>query len=73
MKRLITVEATFPELKGGKIHQTARCECGGITAGVAKCLRDLLKRDGVKRKRLSTMKLEVTWVKIDRLNGEVTS
>ena len=58
--KLVTVEGTFPELKGGYMYQTARSKAGTVPVGVKLALAEIMKRHGVKRHRIKAFKLVVS-------------
>jgi hypothetical protein len=49
--KIALIEATLPELKGGKMYQTGRGEAAGNAAAISRAFKDLLKK--VKGKRVS--------------------
>lgn len=58
--KLVTIEAMFPELKGGAIYRTARAKAGSPKAAVAAAFRNLL--DSQKGKRYQVIKATLTIV-----------
>lgn len=56
--KLAIIEATFPELRGGAAHQSARGKGSTPRVAIARAFGNLLK--GVKGKRFSTVQARVT-------------
>jgi hypothetical protein len=60
--KLVTIEAMFPELKGGSIYHTARAKAGSSKAAIAAAFRNLI--DMNKGKRYQVIKCTVTVVTV---------
>jgi hypothetical protein len=56
--KIALIEATLPELKGGKMYQTGRGEAAGNAAAISRAFKDLLKK--VKAKRVSVIRCTIT-------------
>jgi hypothetical protein len=56
----VTVEAMFPELKGGNIYKTGQGEASSAKPAIARAFADVLKQ--VKGKRWTTVKTTITVV-----------
>lgn len=56
--KIAFVEATLPELKGGKMYQTGRGEGANAKAAISRAMGDILKK--VKGKRVSIIKAQIT-------------
>jgi hypothetical protein len=54
----VTIEAMFPELKGGSIYKVGRGSATGVKPAIARAFGGLLKQ--VKGKRFQTIKATVT-------------
>lgn len=52
--KVVTIEAQFPEMKGGACNQRGRGEAGSVKAAAANAMRDLLKQPKLRKKRFST-------------------
>jgi hypothetical protein len=55
--KLVTIEAMFPELKGGNIYKVARGEGSNAKAATSRAFGNLFKQ--VKGKRFTTVKCTV--------------
>lgn len=58
--RVVTIDATFPELKTGAMYQTGRGEGSTIRAAFAAAGRDLFKQKKLKAKRFTMFKATVS-------------
>ena len=54
----VLIEATFPELKGGKMYQSAHGEASGTKPAIARAFRELLKK--VPGKRVSVIQARIS-------------
>lgn len=55
--KVVTLDATFPELKSGAMYQRGKGKASTVRAAAARALGDLLKQPKVKGKRFSTIKI----------------
>lgn len=55
--RNFVVQVEFPEVLVKDAHQTARVQATSWSHAVKRCLAEILKRPGIKGKRLSKIKL----------------
>jgi hypothetical protein len=58
--RVVTIDATFPELKTGAMYQTGRGEGSTVRAAFAAAGRDLFKQKKLKAKRFTMFKATVS-------------
>lgn len=58
--RVVTLEATFPELPVPKAYQQGRGEGSSLRAAFAAAGRDLLKKPALKSRRISSFTLVVS-------------
>ena len=56
--KIAFIEATLPELKGGKMYQTGRGEGANAKAAISRAMGDILKK--IKGKRISVIKAQIT-------------
>jgi hypothetical protein len=56
--KIAFIEATLPELKGGRMYQTGRGEGANSKAAISRAMGDILKK--VKGKRVSIIKAQIT-------------
>jgi len=63
MKQLkhVTIEAMFPELKGGRMYQVGHGRAGNNRAAAANAMRDLLKQAGLKAQRFTACKATISF------------
>lgn len=54
------IEAFFPEVGSGKANQMARAEASRPVVAIRRALEEVMKRPGIKGKRVSTIKLTVS-------------
>lgn len=54
----VIIEATFPELKGGKMYQSAHGEASTSKAAIARAFRELLKK--IPGKRISVIQARIS-------------
>lgn len=54
------IEAFFPEVGSGKANQMARAEGSRPLVAVKRALEEIMKRPGIKGKRISTIKLTIS-------------
>jgi anthranilate/para-aminobenzoate synthase component II len=55
---LVTVEAMFPELKGGAIYRTGRGRASTVKAAISRAFGDVLKQN--RGKRYHSVKATIT-------------
>jgi hypothetical protein len=55
--KIAFIEATLPELKGGRMYQTGRGEGANAKAAISRAMGDILKK--VKGKRVSIIKAQI--------------
>lgn len=60
--KLVTIEAMFPELKGGSIYKTGRGKASTWTAALSRAGKDLQKQ--LKNKRFHTINATITIVDV---------
>ena len=58
--KVATVEAMFPELRGGNIYKVGRGRASNSKAAISRAFADVLKQ--VSRKRISQIKATITIV-----------
>lgn len=58
--KAVTIEAMFPELKGGNIYKTGRGRASNTRAATTRALRDLFMK--VKGQRFQVIKATITIV-----------
>ena len=63
--RVVTIEATFPELKSGAMYQTGRGRAGTVRAAFVAAGRDLFKQPKLKAKRFTMFKATVSIGTVD--------
>jgi len=56
----VVIEATFPELKGGKMYQSAHGEASGTKPAIARAFRELLKKIPGKRVSVISARISIT-------------
>jgi hypothetical protein len=56
--KIAFIEATLPELKGGKMYQTGRGEASNSAAAISRAFKEVLKK--VKAKRVTIIKATIT-------------
>ena len=56
--KLAFIEATLPELKGGKMYQSGHGEGTNAPAAISRAFKDMLRK--VKGKRISIIKAQIT-------------
>jgi hypothetical protein len=59
-KRVVMIDAHFPELKGGACYQRGRGVAGSTKAAGAMAIRDLFSQPKLRRKRFSTFSATVS-------------
>ena len=73
MKQLkhVTIEAAFPELKGGRMYQIGRGRGSNNRAAASNAVRDLLKQPGLKAQRFTACKATISFgtVTVEDSNG----
>jgi hypothetical protein len=55
--KVVTLEATFPELKSGRMYQQGRGRGSTIKAAFAAAGRDLFSQPGLKARRFTVIKM----------------
>ena len=65
--KIAFIEATLPELKGGRMYQSGRGEGTNAPAAISRAFKDMLKK--VKGKRISIVKAQITLT--TKANNEV--
>jgi hypothetical protein len=60
------VEVEFPELPGGVMRQNARSQAVRPSAAIARAMREILARRGIKGKRINQIK--ILCVKVKAIN-----
>lgn len=58
--KVVTIEALFPEMKGGRCHQQGRGRGSNVRAAFAAAGRDLFKQPGLKAQRYTGFTATVT-------------
>jgi hypothetical protein len=56
--KIAFIEATLPELKGGKMYQTGRGEGANAKAAISRAMGDIIKK--IKGKRISIIQARIT-------------
>jgi sulfopyruvate decarboxylase TPP-binding subunit len=56
--KIAFIEATLPELKGGRMYQSGRGEGTNAPAAISRAFKDMLRK--VKGKRISIIKAQIT-------------
>ncbi len=51
--KVVTIEALFPEMKGGRCHQQGRGRGSNVQAALCAAMRDLVKQKGLRKQRYS--------------------
>jgi hypothetical protein len=51
--KVVTIEAQFPELKGGACNQRGRGTGSSVKSAIARAFSDLLRQPKLRRKRFS--------------------
>jgi hypothetical protein len=64
MEVVVTIEALFPEMKGGRSYQQGRGRGSSARVAFANAGRDLFKQPGLKRQRYTGFTATVTVAKI---------
>jgi hypothetical protein len=57
----VTIEGSFPELKGARMYQSGRGKGSNIKAAAAAAMRDLLKSKGLKAQRFTVCKATISF------------
>ena len=55
--KIAFIEATLPELKGGKMYQTGRGEGANAKAAISRAMGDIIKK--IKGKRISIIQARI--------------
>ncbi len=58
--KAVTIEATFPELKGGRYSQQGRGRGTTLQAALGAATRDLLKQKGLRNQRFTNFTATVS-------------
>ena len=58
--KIAIVEATLPDLKGGKMYQSGRGEAANNKAAISRAFGDMFKK--IKGKRVSVIKCTITLI-----------
>lgn len=69
-RKLVLVDAFIPEVVAKNADQSARAEATSIPVALKRAVQDILKREGVRRKRITTLRLRVSVLPIENGNGE---
>ena len=67
----VFIEATFPELKGGKANQSAHGEASTTKPAIARAFRALLKTVGRKRISVIQARISITTKIVEDSNVEI--
>jgi hypothetical protein len=59
-KRVVMIDAHFPELRGGACYQRGKGVAGSTKAAGAMAIRDLLAQPKLRRKRFTTFSATVS-------------
>lgn len=57
--KTVRIDALFPDLPAKIAEQSASATATGVVTALARALRELLKRDGIKGRRLHGFRLTV--------------
>jgi len=70
--KVVTVQATFPELKGGSCHQNGRGSGSSVKVAMARAFANLLKQPKLRRKQFTTLTavISVGTIKVDTEEAE---
>ena len=63
--KMTIVEAFIPELSSVRASQSAKAEATSIPVAVKRALEEILSRDGVKHKRISTLRLTISILPVE--------
>ena len=66
----VIIEATFPELKGGAMYQSAHGEASGTKPAIARAFRNLLKTIPGKRVSIIQARILITTKTVEGSNGQ---
>ncbi len=58
--KVVTLEGAFPELVSKNMYQTGRGAGGNIRAAAASAIRDLLKKPGLRGRRITVAKITMS-------------
>jgi hypothetical protein len=58
--KVVTLEGTFPELPTPKMYQNGRGVGSNIRAAAAAAMRDLLKKPGLRARRITAAKITMS-------------
>lgn len=67
--KTVTVELFLPELKAHHAYQTVRASGSRLDVAIGRAIAEVLKRDGVKRHKLTKGKITFAIVPEARLNA----
>ena len=68
--KVVTIEALFPEMKGGRCNQQGRGRGSNVKAAFAAAGRDLFKQPGLKAQRYTTFTATVTVATVQEESNE---
>lgn len=69
--KVVTIEAMFPEMKGGRCYQQGRGRGGTVRAAFVNAGRDLFKQPGLKAQRYTGFTATVTVANVKEETSEV--
>ena len=64
-RKLILVDAFLPEVASVHANPQGRAEGSSIAVGLKRAVQSILRQPGIKRKRISTMKLTVSVLPVE--------
>ena len=67
----VFIEATFPELRGGQMYQSAHGEASGTKPAIARAFRELLKKIPGKRVSIIKATISITTKQLEDSNVKV--
>lgn len=59
-KKLVLVDAFIPEVIAKDADQSARAEASSVPVALKRAVQDILKRNGIRKKHITTMRLSVS-------------
>ncbi len=72
--KVVTIEALFPEMKGGRCNQQGRGRGSSVRVAFAAAGRNLFKQPGLKAQRYTTFTATVTVATVtEEINDQVGS
>lgn len=57
----VTIEAEFPELRGGKAYQVGRGRGSNLRVAAANAVRDLMKQPGLRAQRFTACRARLSF------------